>query len=149
MHRRCALLAVVAATAVVALVFMRPRPGPVTFGLPPRPQVEFTLHGPDGVVLATAEGDDRALRLTAGGFEGRAVDGRLHVGDASAALDGPAFDLGLLLAPLRRGPTRREAGHLVADGPPPTRAWVDRNGIVRRIEVDLADGSLLAVVIKG
>lgn len=155
--RRTALLVLVAVVAMLALVAVeardRPRPHRSVAEDPAvvaRRARDFAVAGPLAVTLST-NGEEVARARVAGNRADVAVGGLVGVqeGDRLRALgttvEAPPTDPATLLAALVDRPARWEGRHLRLDGLPPAQAWLDADGHLTRLELDLGGGSLLAV----
>ncbi len=85
---------------------------------------------------------DRA-EVAVGGLTGVQEGNRLSV--LGTTLEVGAFDPVVLLAPLVERSAWWEGGHLRLDGEPPARAWLDPDGRLVSLEVELGGGGRMVV----
>lgn len=102
----------------------------------------LTLVTGDGHEVARAVVGDRRVELAAAGLSGVQEGDRLSA--LGTTVEAPAVDRARLLAPLVDRPARWEGRHLRLDGSPPAQAWLDVEGRLARLELDLG-GSRLVV----
>ena len=101
----------------------------------------LTLVTGDGHEVARAVVADGRVELAAAGLTGVQEGDRLHALGTTA--EAPAVDRARLLAPLVERPSRWEGRHLRLDGSPPAQAWLDADGRLARLELDLGGGRLV------
>jgi len=102
-----------------------------------------TLVAFDGAEVARARLDGARAELSAGGLTGVQEGNRLY--GSGVTVEVPAPDAARLLAPLVDRPARWEGRHLRLDGRPAARAWLDAQGRLARLEMELDGGGLLVV----
>lgn len=100
-----------------------------------------------GQEVARARVLGNRAEVAAVGLTGIQEGGRLDA--LGTSVEVAAADLHVLLGPLVDRPARWEGRHLLLDGDPPARAWLDDDGRLNRLEVDLAPGGLLVVTPAG
>jgi len=88
-------------------------------------------------------GTDEDLGRAVGGLAGVQEGSRLSALDTTVEVG--AFDPVVLLAPLVERSARWEGGHLRMDGEPPAQAWVDPDGRLVSLEVELGGGGRMVV----
>ena len=153
--RRTALLVTVVTLAVATTVSLAtldrqrpPRPVTVDPTVAARRAHDLAVAQPFAVTLST-NGQEVARARIEGERAEVAVGGLVGVqeGDRLTALgttvQAAPIDLAALLAPLVGRPARWEGRHLRLDGSPPAQAWLDADGRLARLELDLGAGSLL------
>ncbi len=157
MRRTGLLVLAVALVAAAALIGLggrgRPRrlasrPDPV---LAARQAHDLALAQPLLVTLVTSDGREMARALLRGGGGEMAAAGlnglqegnRLHA--LGTTVEVPAADPARVLAPLVDRPSRWEGRHLRLDGSAPAQAWLDAEGRLARLEIDLGADSRLVV----
>ena len=103
----------------------------------------LTLVAGDGREVARAVVGDGAgaVELAAAGLTGVQEGDRLHA--LGTTVEAPALDRARLLAPLVDRPSRWEGRHLRLEGSPPAQAWLDLDGRLARLELDLGGGLLV------
>lgn len=144
------VLAVAATVSLATLERQRP-PRPVTVDptVAARRAHDLAVAGPLAVTLSTngeevarARIEGNRAEVTVGGLVGVQEGDRLTA--LGTTVQAASTDPAALLAPLER-PARWEGRHLRLDGLPPAQAWLDADGRLARLEVDLGAGGLLVV----
>ena len=97
----------------------------------------------DGQEAARARVEGARAEVAVGRLRGVQEGRRLDA--LGASVEVAAADPQRLLAPLIERQVRWEGRRLVLEGTPAARAWVDEDGRLARLEVDLALGSQLVV----
>jgi len=93
------------------------------------------------VARARVEGD--RAEVAVGGLTGVQGGNRLSV--LGTSVEVAALDPVVLLAPMVERSARWEGGHLRMDGEPPAQAWVDPDGRLVSLEVELGGGGRMVV----
>jgi len=156
--RRAALLVLVVALATAAFVATAragrdaPVPGP---GADPvlaaRRAHDLARAEPLLITLVASDGREVARALLGGSEAEVSVAGLAGVQEGTrlsalgTTVEVPAVDPGELLAPLVERRPRWVGRHLSLEGNPSAQAWLDGDGRLARLEVDLGAGSLLVV----
>jgi len=96
-----------------------------------------------GAEVARARIEGSRVEVAVGGLAGVQEGSRLSA--LGTSVEVAALDPVILLAPLVERSPRWEGGHLRLDGEPPAQAWLDPDGRLVSMEVELGGGGRMVV----